>query len=66
MCSGYFRAKKKTMIKKKETPHKDNSSNNNNSNSFDMESSIRKEDYHIDKYTMLHLLEALFLVLPII
>lgn len=55
---GLFRGKEENNDKKEETPHKDNSSNNNNSNSFDMESSIRKEDYHIDKYTVLHLLES--------
>ena len=53
---GLFRGKEVKDDKEEETPHKDNSSNNN-SNSFDMESSIRKEDYHIDKYTVLHLLE---------
>lgn len=52
-----FRGKEVKGDKEEETPHKDNSSNNN-SNSFDMESSIRKEDYHIDKYTVLHLLES--------
>lgn len=55
---GLFRGKEVKDDKEEETPHKDNSSNNNNSNSFDMESSIRKEDYHIDKYTVLHLLES--------
>ena len=55
---GLFRGKEENNDKEEETPHKDNSSNNNNSNSFDMESSIRKEDYHIDKYTVLHLLES--------
>lgn len=55
---GLFRGKEVNNDKEEETPHKDNSSNNNNSNSFDMESSIRKEDYHIDKYTVLHLLES--------
>lgn len=55
---GLFRGKEENNDKKEETPHKDNSSNNNNFNSFDMESSIRKEDYHIDKYTVLHLLES--------
>jgi len=54
---GLFRGKEVKDDKEEETPHKDNSSNNN-SNSFDMESSIRKEDYHIDKYTVLHLLES--------
>ena len=54
---GLFRGKEVKDDKEDETPHKDNSSNNN-SNSFDMESSIRKEDYHIDKYTVLHLLES--------
>jgi len=56
---GLFRGKEENNDKEEETPHKDNSSNNNNNfNSFDMESSIRKEDYHIDKYTVLHLLES--------
>ena len=55
---GLFRGKEVKDDKEEETHHKDNSSNNNNSNSFDMESSIRKEDYHIDKYTVLHLLES--------
>ena len=55
---GLFRGKEVKDDKEEETPHKDNSSNNNQSNSFDMESSIRKEDYHIDKYTVLHLLES--------
>ena len=59
---GLFRGKEENNDKEEETPHKDikDSSNNNNnhSNSFDMESSIRKEDYHIDKYTVLHLLES--------
>lgn len=55
---GLFRGKEVKDDKEEETPHKNNSSNNNNSNSFDMESSIRKEDYHIDKYTVLHLLES--------
>ena len=55
---GLFRGKEENNDKEEETPNKDNSSNNNNSNSFDMESSIRKEDYHIDKYTVLHLLES--------
>ena len=55
---GLFRGKEVKDDKEEETPHKDNSSNNNNFNSFDMESSIRKEDYHIDKYTVLHLLES--------
>ena len=55
---GLFRGKEVKDDKEEETPHKDNSSNNNNANSFDMESSIRKEDYHIDKYTVLHLLES--------
>lgn len=55
---GLFRGKEVKDDKEEETPHKDNSSNNNNSNSFDMGSSIRKEDYHIDKYTVLHLLES--------
>lgn len=57
---GLFRGKEENDDKEEETPHKDtkDSSNNNNSNSFDMESSIRKEDYHIDKYTVLHLLES--------
>lgn len=54
---GLFRGKEVKDDKEEETPHKDNPSNNN-SNSFDMESSIRKEDYHIDKYTVLHLLES--------
>lgn len=57
---GLFRGKEENNDKEEETPHKDikDSSNNNHSNSFDMESSIRKEDYHIDKYTVLHLLES--------
>lgn len=55
---GLFRGKEVKDNKEEETPYKVNSSNNNNSNSFDMESSIRKEDYHIDKYTVLHLLES--------
>lgn len=63
---GLFRGKEVKDDKEEETPHKDikDSSNNNHSNSFDtigihdMESSIRKEDYHIDKYTVLHLLES--------
>lgn len=57
---GLFRGKEENNDKEGETPHKDikDSSNNNNSNSFDMESSIRKEDYHIDKYAVLHLLES--------
>lgn len=55
---GLFRGKEVKDDKEEEIPNKDNSSNNNNSNSFDMESSIRKEDYHIDKYTVLHLLES--------
>ena len=57
---GLFRGKEENNDKEEETPHKDikDSSNNNHSDSFDMESSIRKEDYHIDKYTVLHLLES--------
>ena len=57
---GLFRGKEVNNDKEEETPHKDikDSSNNNHPNSFDMESSIRKEDYHIDKYTVLHLLES--------
>lgn len=57
---GLFRGKEAKDDKEEETPHKDikDSSNNNHSDSFDMESSIRKEDYHIDKYTVLHLLES--------
>ena len=57
---GLFRGKEENNDKEEETPHKDikDSSSNNSSNSFDMESSIRKEDYHIDKYTVLHLLES--------
>ena len=58
---GLFRGKEENNDKEGETPHKDikdSSNNNNHSNSFDMESSIRKEDYHIDKYTVLHLLES--------
>ena len=63
---GLFRGKEENNDKEEETPHKDikDSSNNKNSNSFDtigihdMESSIKKEDYHIDKYTVLHLLES--------
>lgn len=57
---GLFRGKEENNDKEGETPHKDikDSSNNNHSDSFDMESSIRKEDYHIDKYTVLHLLES--------
>lgn len=56
---GLFRGKEVKDDKEEETPHKDiKDSSNNNSNSFDMESSIRKEDYHIDKYTVLHLLES--------
>ena len=56
---GLFRGKEENNDKEEETPHKDiKDSSNNNSNSFDMESSIRKEDYHIDKYTVLHLLES--------
>lgn len=63
---GLFRGKEENNDKEEETPHKNtkDSSNNNHSNSFDtigidnMESSIRKEDYHTDKYTVLHLLES--------
>lgn len=57
---GLFRGKEENNDKEEETPHKDikDSSNNNHPNSFDLESSIRKEDYHIDKYTVLHLLES--------
>lgn len=56
---GLFRGKEENNDKEEETPHKDiKDSSNNNSDSFDMESSIRKEDYHIDKYTVLHLLES--------
>lgn len=57
---GLFRGKEVNNDKEEETPHKaiKDPSNNNQSNSFDMESSIRKEDYHIDKYTVLHLLES--------
>lgn len=57
---GLFRGKEENNDKEEETPHKDikDSSNNNHPNSFDLESSIRKENYHIDKYTVLHLLES--------
>ena len=65
---GLFRGKEVEDKKEEEeeTPNKDtkNSSNNKNSDLFeamgihDMESSIKKEDYHIDKYTVLHLLES--------
>lgn len=60
---GLFRGKEVSDDKKEETPNKENS-NNNNPNSFDtigigdMESSIKKDEYHIDKYTVLHLLES--------
>ena len=55
---GLFRGKE-VNDDKEETSNKDiKDSSNNNSNSFDMESSIRKEDYNIDKYTVLHLLES--------
>lgn len=65
---GLFRGKELKELnddkKEEKAPDKEeNSNNNNNPNSFDtikiddMESSIKKDEYHIDKYTVLHLLE---------
>lgn len=62
---GLFRGKEvEDKKEEEESPHKDTKSpNSNNPDPFEtagvnMESSIRKEDYHADKYTVLHLLES--------